>query len=197
MVSRIQTECHHTNTTVVKNAIFSAIEQFKNTRFWFNEAVQSFTGSLTAEYSLASKLPDLLEVDQVVQYVNSIPYELQRSNYADLVRWYDLIVQSSPSTDWAIHHQTLRIYPKPQATLSIEVHGLYHFTTTTSDSASTVWTNEASDLIRATAKAIVYVDYLLDEQRAGVQQTIAGQILKRMLDQTVQKTGMGGMKGHI
>lgn len=196
LVTRIQSEIAHTDTVAVKNAIFSAIAHYANTRFWFNEGVASFTAvSLTAQFDLSAS--DLIEIDELHVTLNGTNYRLAPSTW-DEIEDQDTGSTANIPTNWCIHHQMLRLYPTPSGTLSaIEATGLVNITLTASDSASCVWTTEAADLIRAQAKALIYADFLLDDQRAATQQGIAGAMLKRLLDKTVQRGAIGNIKPFL
>lgn len=181
--TRIYSELHYTESTAVQNAVESAIRSFIDQRFWFNEAQTTFALSLTTMYSLASKLPNLAELDTLKVWVNSRPYLLSRQPWAKLEDW-DAGTGTGTPCDYAIHHEMLRLYPSPSATYTAEASYLKKISMTASASASSVWTNEAFDLIRHRAKALVYAEWMLDTENAQRCETLAQMELDRLQRQT-------------
>jgi hypothetical protein len=195
--SRIYREVHTTLSTDVRNAVLEAVEYYKTERFWFNEAQVSFDVSLTSIYSLATIIPAMVNIDTIKIYQGSIPYVVSRSTWNKLDE-IDTGTAATPTpTDYAIHHEMLRFYPTPNVTTSAVV--TYHkaITMTASNTASSVWTNEAADLIRHRAKAYLYAGVLLDPAAAQVEQSMENQTLNRLFARTAKMTSSGKLKGWL
>lgn len=195
--SRIYREIHKTLSTDVRNAVLEAVEHYKTDRFWFNEASVSFNVSLTSVYALSTIIPDMVKIDSLKVYQNSTAYLLTRTSWQTL----DLVdvgnVTSTTPTDYAVHHEMLRLYPTPNATTSATV--IYHkaITLSSSATASNAWTNEAADLIRHRAKALLYAGVLLDPAAAQVEQSMENQTLNRLFARSAKITSSGKLKGWL
>lgn len=192
MQTRIFDECHYTNTTQVQRAIVSAVNYYNATRFWFNEAVTKFTASLTTRYAMATVLPTAIEIDSIKLYKNSIPCVLQRASWQELEE-IDSEIGTGEPLKYAIHHDTLRIWPSPDATYSIEVSHMARISQTASGSSSTVWMNEAEALIRFRAKADVFL-YMLDAENAQVCRAMETEHLYELRDRSTGKVATGRLK---
>lgn len=195
--SRIYREIHTTLSTDVRNAVLESVEYYKTERFWFNEAEATFNVSLTSVYSLSVVIPAMVKIDTLKIYQGSIPYVVSRSTWNKLDE-VDTGTAATPTpTDYAIHHEMLRLYPTPSATTSAVV--TYHkaITLTASNSASSVWTNEAADLIRHRAKAYLYASVLLDSNAAQAEIQMESLALNRLFARTAKMTSSGKLKGWL
>lgn len=181
--TRIYSELHYTESTAVQNAVESAIRSFNDQRFWFNEAQSTFVASLTTLYALSTAIPNLAELDTLKVWVNSRPFLLSRKPWAYLED-IDQGTGTGTPTDYAIHHEMLRIYPSPSATYTVEASYCKKISLTASADATGVWTNEAFDLIRHRAKALVYAEWMLDTENAQRCETLAQMELDRLQRQT-------------
>jgi len=195
--SRIYREIHKTLSTDVRNAVLEAVEFYKTERFWFNEAHESFNITASAVYSMSLVIPKCINIDTMRVYQGGNPFVLQQQSWNYLDELDTGNVTADTPTDYAIHHEMLRLYPTPTATTSIQV--TYHkgVTLSSSNSASTVWTNEGADLIRHRAKAILYSAVLLDPAQAQVEQSLENMTLNRLFARTAKKVSSGKLKGWL
>lgn len=194
---RIYSEIHQTLSTHVQNAVLDAVKFYQDKRFYFNEAQVNFDVSLTTMYSLSSVIPKMVKIDTLKVYLGSIPYTVTRASWGDIDEWDDSNATASTPTDYAIHHEMLRLYPKPSATTSAQVSYHKAITLTASNSASSVWTNEAADLIRHRAKALLYANVLLDPTQAQVENALENQVLTRLFARTAKMVSSGKIKGYL
>lgn len=145
MVATILGDLHRTDITAeVETAMANALVKLRMDRYWFNEEQASFTVTLTSDYALTTVLPTMLEIDAVRVWQNGTPIEMDRAHWADLNTLDETLVNGTPA-HWAVHHQTLRIYPTPNATLTVEAVGLKEL-------SLTAWCSYAPTLVRATAE---------------------------------------------
>ena len=195
--TRIYSEIHKTLSTEVQNAVLDAVKFYQDKRFWFNEKSVNFNFSLTTMYSLSSVIPDMVAIDTLKVWSGSTPYLVMAQSWDRLEQMDYETGSASTPTDYAVHHEMLRIYPRPSVTLSAQANYIKVITMSASNSASTVWTNEAEDLIRYRAKGLLYATVLLDPQQAQVEQTLEGMALNRLFSRTAKMTSSGKVKGYI
>ncbi len=195
--ARIYREIHKTLSTDVRNAVLEAVRHYQTDRFWFNEAVDNFNITLSAVYSLSNVLPKVINVDSMLVYQGGVPYHVEQQSW-NLLDRLDIgsSVTGTPS-DFAIHHEMLRLYPTPNATTSIQVAYHKQITLSSSATASNAWTNEAADLIRHRAKALLYAGLLLDPAQAQVEAQMENMTLNRLLARSAKKTSSNKVKGYI
>lgn len=194
--SRIYSEIHQTLSTEVRNAVLDAVKFYQDKRFWFNEASVNFNLSLTTQYAL-SIIPKMVNIDTFKIWSGSVPYLLINSSWEQLEGWDYETGSASTPTDYAIHHETLRIYPRPSVTLSAQANYLKAITLSSSNSASAVWTNEASDLIRHRAKALIYSQYMLDANQAQIEQALEMQALNRLFARTAKMVSSNRIRKYL
>lgn len=187
--SRIYREIHKTLSTDVRNAVLEAVDYYKDMRFWFNEFQVTFGISLTSVYQLSTVIPDAVAIDSIKVYQGSTPYILSPCKWTDMEAMDYGNSTATVPTDYAIHHEMLRLYPTPSATTSAVVTGFKAITLSSSNTASNAWTNEAKDLIRHRAKAYLYASVLLDPNAAQVERVMEDQALNRLLSRTTKLLG--------
>lgn len=194
--ARIYDEIHQTLSTAVQNACIDAVKFYQDKRFYFNETTVNINLSLTTQYAL-SIIPKLIEVDTFKVYSSNTPYLVNNASWHDIEMWDYSTGSSSTPTDYAIHHEQLRIYPRPSVTLSAQISYHKAITLSASNSSSCVWTNEASDLIRYRAKGLLYSSYLLDPQQAQIENVLETQALNRLFSRTAKLVSNNKVKGYL
>lgn len=193
-------------TNYIKKAIASAIRTYRYHRFWFNEG--TFTLSTvdgTQDYSAVSSgsagYPrDLISVDRLTLVHNTSLIKLPKvgiQEFRDLDSGDN--TEGRPSC-WTFHHESLMLYPTPDAVYTIrgdyvkELTGLdgdddrlglsavyvddaWSFRDVDgnliTDSYTSAWFDEAEEMVRAKAKALVYSEVLRDTKAAAEQEAIA------------------------
>lgn len=150
-------------TTQVELALYNARDKLAMDRYWFNEGVTSFTATTTTDYDLATVLPTLLQVDTIRIWHNGTPSTLKRVSWDDLAELDETLGNGVPHS-YAVHHQLLRIYPAPSASMSIEAAGLKNL-------SASAWCSYAPVLMRAMAQ--VEICALVTHDDAGMQRAAA------------------------
>lgn len=194
--TRIYSEIHQTMSTAVQNAVLDAVKYYQTERFWFNEASVNFNLSLTTQYAL-SVIPKLISVDTFKVWQGSVPYLLQRISWNHIEQLDSETSSSNTPSDYAIHHETLRIYARPSVTVTAQVNYHKSITLSASNSASAVWTNEAEEIIRHRAKGLLYANILLDTGQAQVSHTLELQALNRLFARTAKRQSSGKVRGYL
>lgn len=193
---RIYREVHATLSVETQDCVMEAIAFYQPMRFWFNEAVATFVATLTTMHSLATAVPGAIAIDSLKALWAGSTYLLQRESHNDIEEWDTGNVSGTPSS-YAIHHEMLRIYPKPSQTTTIEAAYHKQITLTSSNDATAVWTNEAADLIRHRAKALLYASVLRNDSAASIEQAMELQALSRLMSRTTKLTSSGRIKGYL
>ncbi len=139
------------------DSIDRAIEYHADEQFWFNHIATS----LITTAALATT-----DIPASVRHVRSIGYGnpdtlLTRSELGDI----EQTSATGKPTHFAQRGDTIRWYPVPDNAYSLNVYGVAELGTPAS-AASNAWTIDALDLIDATARKILYRDYLRDPEGA-------------------------------
>lgn len=149
---------------VVLVDIKSSIIEYESQRFYFNEALLTCTLSATDHYALSafatsvSGVSDVIEADNFDVIINaSRKYRLTELTYRDYI---EVSANSSGNQGYpqffSIWNRNIYIFPKANSVgYTGELWAHVKFSDIASFSASDVWSNEASDLIRnATLKRL-------------------------------------------
>jgi hypothetical protein len=164
--------------TEVEDAINRAISSYEEQRFVFNEGIDTSltTTAGTPDYALPAAM---LIVDQV-QYTHSArKYRLERETY----EWYldaadEQTARVGPANQFTIFANRLYLFPTPSATGDqITIHGVIRLANVpfTADGQSNAWTtnDDALQLIRARAKADIYINRERNLELGGMYQAVA------------------------
>lgn len=172
MVNRIADETLRSDmTNQIKLCIKEAIAHHEVERYWFNQfRDRTFDTVAGREFYDASDLGDIagiLELDAVTISIGSARWPLTRAGYVELEeRNADGGARGQP-THYAYWGQALRLYPVADGVYPVRLSGLFKLTPLVADDDQNAWSNEAEDLIRHRAKAILYSQYLRDDANSG------------------------------
>ncbi len=166
MESRIIAELHRDDVAaVVDDYINDAINHYTRHRFWFNEtsATQN-TSSGTATYAWPT---DFVMLDSLVITVSGTTYPLRQVSPREIDEWNSTSSMGVP-TVFASYKSQFRLYPTPNATLTLTQYYVKSFTALTTGSASSnVWTTEAEELIRTRAKKLLVGQFMPTPENSG------------------------------
>lgn len=184
--------------TEIDRAIFSAIEFYNDTDFWFLESSPAtFVATLTNEFQLATILPGSSSIKNVVVHLGSRRLNMEYRTHSELI---DLDIDDNFAGDpvyWTVHHQALIVEPRLRATHTIELHYSRKMTLSVSASASSVWTTEAEELIRMHAEADILENRLKDypaSDRAKIREMMT---LSNLNEKTVQQKQYRRIVPHL
>ena len=182
-----------TYATDIDAAVFSAIAFYNDADYWFLEATQSFiTLSLTATYDMETLIPGRSQVRNLeLQYSQTSEEMLYRTpgEFAKL--------QSQFTGDplyWTVYADQLLIHPTPTRTFTAAVWYSLRRSMTASASASSVWTNEAEEIIRLHAKVDLLTNRLKDFADAAQMQGRLSSVLAVTDEKTVIRRGSRRLK---
>jgi|SRR5581483_2822541 len=163
-------------TSQIKSAIGDAIEQYSNSRFYFN-VTRSFTfntvvGQRAYGASDLAQIPNIIGIDTMFLFDGGRPLELDKYE-ADEFEWLQSTSTGNgrPCAYTYIDSQIL-VWPLPNAIYPIRPHMHYVLDPLVNDTDTNAWTNDAEKLIRCHAKLLLYTNVLEDTdgmQRMSVQ----------------------------
>ncbi len=193
MQARIADEMARTDlTNQIQLAILSAINFYKDERFWFNEGEVTFNTIIGLDHQI---VPTTFgEVDEITVTVSGNRYVM------DLVSYDYIRVQVSQQTLMgqperaAIFEEDIWYDPIPDRVYPIILSGLIYFATLSGASDSNVWTNEAESLIRCRAKSILYTHVTRNDKMAAAMDARESRHLAKLRQKTVQRTAASKLK---
>lgn len=140
-----------------------ACEYYADEKFWFNSIIAS---AVTVAGTATVNVPDSMRrVDRV-----SIPAyytELIEVTLGDL----DIDTTQSIPRGYAYYNDALKFYPIPDAVYTLSLYGLAQVDAPAVDADTSIWTNEAQDLIVGRTKMTLFRGQFRDPE--GTQLAIA------------------------
>ncbi len=168
-------------TTPIQSAILSAIRHYQRKLMLFNQTTQAInTVAGTAEYSLSS---DFLAFERISLVENGDVRTLTELSY-DEIATIDVSGHDGVPTRFGYRNYKIRLYPVPDAVYAVTVY-YWNLLGAPSDGAdSTVWTNDAVDLIRHRAKFDLASNTIRDDRAAATykaheDETYGGMVIQR------------------
>lgn len=155
-------------------AIARAIEYYSDEAFWFNR--DSGTAPTTSGTAYVP-VPYAVRVPETVSY-NGVPLQ-----EASLSRIEPLTDRGLPS-HWAENGGIIQLWPIPDATYSLSVHGVAQIDAPENDGDETVWTNEAYDLIAGRVKLLLCRALWGNIEGAQLAASEEGEALARLRQET-------------
>jgi hypothetical protein len=202
MINRIVDESLRSDMdNQIKLCIQDAIGHYEVERLWFNQfrdrtfatvAGQEFYGE--ADHS---DIPHVLEFDAVTLTVGSSRWPLVKTAYVEIEDWNaDASARGQP-TRYAYWGRQLRLYPVPDNAYQIRLSGLFKLPTLVADSDANAWTEDAEELIRHRAKAILYSQYLRDDANAGRATALEMAAFERLSSTTARRLASGEIRPSL
>lgn len=179
----------------IDRAIFSAISYYDDRDFWFLDATPVlFTLSSTAKYALSTILPGRSDIREISLHLTPGKTELLYRTLSEMLALDFSENYTGQPVYWTIDHDNLIIYPSPNQTRTAEAYYTLRRSLTASASASSVWTNEAEELIRLHAEIDILENRIKDPDEAMRKR---GRLLGVMLnldEKTVTRRGNRRLK---
>lgn len=155
-------------------AIERAIEYYSDEAFWFNR--DSGTASTTSGTDYVT-VPYAVRVPDVVSYDGT---PLQKVSLQQI----EHLTDSGQPSHWAENGGTIQLWPIPDATYSLSVHGIAQIDAPEADGDETAWTNEAYDLIAARVRFLLCRDIWRDMEGVQLAASAEGEALDRLRNET-------------
>lgn len=188
MIDRIAEEIRRHNMGAhIRRAIQSAIQHYEGEHFFFNEARATAT---TVRGQNFYTLP----VD-FVYTVGKEPLTIVRSGRAidmeqrewDHLQQVDDGVQQGPPSEWAYFEEQFRLWPIPDSEYTLTLAYVKRLTALNLDTDTNAWVTDAEELIRARAKADLYLNVIHDFEKAGLMGSVVEMAQTRLKNMTGRK----------
>lgn len=183
----------------IQRAILSAIEHYKDERFWFLEGKQ--TASTVADQTTYAFDATQIEVDSFTITVSNNEYQLIPRTFD----WYRE-VNTNPNTvtgiptDYAVHQELYYLYPTPNEVYTLTWYGHQGQTTLSATTDTNGWMTDGERLIRYRACYYFISDTEQDPDRAsmwggespdGTVMGLEGEALRALKHRNVQRISTG------
>lgn len=168
----------------IQLAIQDAVQFWEDNRFFFNESriTGAFNTVAGQEFYTSSDwagIATLQHIDKLSVLISGNRY-FMKGRTAQYME--DISMNASwrgQPVDYGYYNFQLRFYPIPDNAYPINVLQTFQLAKLSANSDSTIWTNEAEQLIRLTAKQYIYRDTILDDGKsasmeAGAQKQFDG-----------------------
>lgn len=182
-------------STQIGTEINNAIRENSRRRFWFNQSRTLTFNTVSAQEFYGSadsaSIPYICEVDSIILTDGANRYPLCQVDN-DKMEFMD-----SPSTadnrpsHWAYVYPELRLWPTPNAAYAIRITGLVAPVDLSADTDNNVFTVNAFDLIRHSARRRVQANILRDTEGAMISAEAERAALNSLLMQSTLLMGRG------
>lgn len=201
MIDRIDSDLKKNgkNSAEIQASILSAIEDYKDERFWFLEGKQ--TASTVANQTTYAFDLTQIETDSLTITVSNNEYQLIPRTFD----WYKE-VNTNPNTvtgiptDYAVHQELYYLYPTPNEIYTLTWYGHQELTTLSATGETNGWMTHGERLIRFRAMYYFMANVEQDPQRAsmwggeapdGTVMGLEGSALRALKHRNVQRISTG------
>jgi len=158
--------------------VANACEAYANERFWFNSALAT---AVTTSGNPLVALPATIRVAERVTIPTSRRDLLPMSSLPEDTAQGEPIYFSAFNED-------IRLYPTPNAALTLNVYGIARIAAPTADNDSNIWTNEARQLIASHVRMSLYRDKFRDLEAAQAAAAARNDALTYLQRETGKRT---------
>lgn len=183
--------------------IARAIQFYQPQRFWFNEKRATVTFSTVIDqdtYTLADNeyISDLIRIDWMMITENGASFDVEQIDpaYMDRLLGASSVLVGGPRR-YAYYDQQLRLYPRPNAVLPVQIAGVIPMPAPVSDGeANNVWMTKAEELIRARAKRNLYLNWLggTDRETIATMQSLEAEKLDALKRETSSRSQVSRLR---
>jgi hypothetical protein len=170
MIDRIESEIGRSDlTSDVKNAIQTAISHYERKRFYFNEFIDSLSASTSQEFYTSADfatLNSVVEIDSLTIDDNNTTYPLIERSWSYMEQAQTRSQYVGTPTDYVRYAQRLRLYPIPDESYVLHVSGVKKLATLSATTDTNAWMVDGEALIRARAKAELYLHKVQKPEKA-------------------------------
>lgn len=196
MQARIADELLRSNIgAAISKAIKTAIANWENTRFAFNE--NDWTRNTVASTEAYGFPSDLAIIDDIVITVSGTRYRLKPVHHT----WLNSVSLTTSATGqpgyYAKHNRQFRLYPIPDAVYALKLYGVERFDALVDADDTNAWMTEGEELIRQRAKAIVRIDHLDEPGARQEAMGLAGTPFLSVLERQAYLSLMGETHAHV
>jgi hypothetical protein len=157
----------------INRAINDAINFYERKEFYFNQTASTTESYVSVpivanqEYYSSPSIPDYVRITYIEARIGGSQITLNPFQDADIAEVQNGQAQGLPRA-FTYVNQKLRIYPVPTSSGTMLIQATTKGSDLTSDSQSNVWTIEAVELIRQSAKRRLAINILHDTDLAGI-----------------------------
>lgn len=157
------------SSSPIQMAIQTAIRKWERERFYFNEirTTGAFTTVLNQEFYTASDaafIGTLAHIDKMSITMNSANRYWMIARTAEYMEDISVsLTDNGMPVDFCYYGEQIRLYPIPDNAYPVNVLYTKRVAELVSTGDTNIWTNDAEELIRLTAKMILYSDTLMDD----------------------------------
>jgi hypothetical protein len=171
--NRIASDLMRTDlTSQIANAVTDAIQFYERQRFWFN-VTRLLTFSTNPSQSAytgtdLAQIPHIVKIDALFLPQNTSIYPLDRYEPPD----FEVVSAAQGGgrpTCFTYSDQSILLWPIPDAAYTMRLHCHFKFPQLVNPTDTNPWVNEAEQLIRTHAKALIHTDVLEDDEAAQRQ----------------------------
>lgn len=176
-------------TAQISAAILSAIRNYQRKPFYFNQKKAStFSTVADQEYYTSTELsdiPNIVQMEGAKVTVNSYKRTLRPLDFETIEDGQDGTITGAPSA-YCAFNQKIRLYPIPDAVYTVTLAYVYRLTALSADGDTNAWVDEvdAEELIRQSAKRILALDILHDDELAVRCYNREAEVLADLLAET-------------
>jgi hypothetical protein len=191
MITRIQDDLVNESITVaqIKNAIITAISNYENTPFYFNQKIGTFNTIGSQEYYGAAALadiPNIVKFRSAVVVDSGYSTQLNAVDFSEMDNRQDNLTVGRPYA-YSAFAQQLRLYPIPDKAYTVDLAYVYKFATLSADSDTNAWTNDAEEMIRQCAKRRLALDIFYSDKIAARCKMLEDEAYDGLMDETASR----------
>lgn len=188
------------SSTAVQSSILSAIDYLKRRRFTWNEfSESSVTASSSATYVPFSNLAVTpVKIDMITVEVGNRTYPVERVSHNELMA-HDATNYFGDPDYYAIQGEKIRLYPVPNQNTTLHLSGVQELTelsAAAATSATNAWVTDGEELVRLTAKAMLFRDELRAPEQANYFFGEALRVRRELERETSVMTTSGKLRAH-
>lgn len=193
--ARIANECDRDDlTSEIADRINRAIEYYADTRFHWNEDIATVTTTADDEYVAIPTGLRREDANGVFVEVGGYKYPLEKKDRTYIQYWQATQNIKGQPVEFAYESGQWRLFPTPNAEYTITVLGIYDVAAPADDDSSNAWTNYAEDLIAARVRYLIARDVTYDDEMMQAARAAEIEALRRLKDETGERTSMGRME---
>lgn len=156
-----------------------ACEFYASEKFWFNSII---TTAPTVGGTQTVNVPATVRrVDKVT--IPALDIVLNECTLAD----FDDYTLSGVPWAYAYYNDALRLYPTPDAAYTLQITGLAQVDAPTDDADTSIWTDEAQDLIVARTKFTLFRGQFRDPEGAQLANAEVQEAFARLKNETAKR----------
>jgi hypothetical protein len=196
IIAQVANDLARTNiNSEIGDEVNNAIRFYDTKRVWFNEKRDLTFSTVIGqeEYTSAANadIPNLIKIDGMFTTLGSTDKWVMTPMDAVWREWLTPPNDPGRPTHYTNYNRVLRLWPVPDAVYTVRVMGWYRLAALSVDADENIWTQEASDLVRMSAKRRVLANVVQDYEAAAAVQALEREAWDAVERETILRTGSG------